>query len=198
VLCSRSVVLTLAFASLLPAASPFEGKWKFNLSKSKLTGTTDTIAAAGPNTWKFTYGSYSWTVKADGTDQATPFGNTVVMQVLSPTKWQLTNKIKGKVRSTDTWELAADGQSMTRTSTGKRENGEAFTDVTKEKRSGSGKGFEGVWESVDYKGTPSEVTFENASDTGLTIVIPADGRVFTYTEMDEGVGKPIVAIYDRM
>ena len=228
---------------------------EINSSKSTTTGTTDSVAAAGPNAWKFTYGSFSWTVKADGADQPTPYGNTVALKVLSPTKWQLTNKVKGKATSTDTWVLADDGQSMTRTSTGKRENGEAFNDVTKTKRTAGTKGFEGTWESTDYKGAPPEVDIESASDAGLTLLVPAesvklvvtfdgrenavegprvpagmtisaklvgprkitattkmkdkvldtetweisaDGKVFTYTELDAGEAKPTIGVYDRM
>jgi hypothetical protein len=96
------IALGCSFTATLSAASPFAGKWKFDAAKSKITGTTDSVAAAGPNTWKFTYGSFSWTVKADGTDQPTPFGSTVALKVLSPTGWELTNRTNGKLASTDT------------------------------------------------------------------------------------------------
>ena len=79
-----SITLGCAFAATVPAASPFTGKWKFNAAKSKLSGATDSVAAAGPNTWKFAYGTFSWTVKADGSDQPTPFGSTVALKALSP------------------------------------------------------------------------------------------------------------------
>src|SRR3954464_5621970 len=94
-----ALALACAFAATLPAASPFAGKWKFNAAKSKLTGATDSVTAAGPNTWKFAYGSMSWTIKADGTDQPTPFGSTQALKVVSPAKWEITNKVKGKVTS---------------------------------------------------------------------------------------------------
>ena len=51
----------LTVAPALHAASPFVGKWKYDAAKSKVTGTSDSVAAAGPNTWKFTYGSFTWT-----------------------------------------------------------------------------------------------------------------------------------------
>ena len=175
--------------------------------------------------------------------------------MVSPTTWQLTNKVKGKVTSTESWVLSDDGQTMTRTSSGKRENGDAFTDVTKEKRTAGTKGFEGTWEPTEFKGAPPEVDIESVSDTGMTIVIPAqglrftatfdgkdnpvegprvppgattasklvnprkatatskangkvtdteiwevsaDGKTFTYTELDAGETKPIIAVYDRI
>ena len=168
-----------AFAVTLPAASPFAGKWKFNAAKSKLTGATDSVTAAGPNTWKFAYGSMAWTVKADSTDQPTPFGSTVALKVVSPAKWELTNKVKGKVTSTETWELAADGKSMTRTSTGKHEDGTAFKNVATEKRTAGDKGFEGTWESTEIKSSFTELDIEG--DTALTVTVPADKMKFMLT-----------------
>jgi hypothetical protein len=168
-----AIALGCALAATLPAASPFAGKWKFNPAKSKLAGTTDSVAAAGPNTWKFTYGTYSWTVKADGTDQPMPFG-TVALKPGGPSKWVLTNKTNGKLVSTETWVLAADGQTMTRTSVGKREDGSAFNDVVTVARAGGDKGFEGTWISTEVKATWTDVAIEANGDTGITLTVPAE------------------------
>jgi hypothetical protein len=168
-----AIALGCAFAATLPAASPFTGKWKFNAAKSKLTGATDSVAAAGPNTWKFSYGSFSWTVKADGTDQATPFGTTVALKALSPTKWQITDKTKGKVAGTETWELSADGKMMTRTTDGKHEDGTAIHDVVTVKRTAGDKGFEGTWESTEVRTTFTEADLEG-SDTMIMVTLPND------------------------
>jgi hypothetical protein len=195
----RSVIvasaLACSFAATLPAASPFAGKWKFNAAKSKLTGATDSVAAAGPNAWKFSYGTFSWTVKADGADQPTPFGTTVALKALSPTKWELTDKTKGKVTATETWELAGDGKSMTRTSAGTHEDGTAFKDVTTVKRTAGDKGFEGTWESTEVRTSFSEVDVDSASDTGITVTVPAEKMKFTLTfdGNENPVGGPRVA-----
>jgi hypothetical protein len=183
-----AIALGCAFAASVPAASPFAGKWKLNAAKSKLTGTTDSVAAAGTNTWKFTYGSYSWTVKADGTDQPTPFGSTVALKALSATKWQLTDKAKGRVTATETWELASDGKSMTRASAGTHEDGTAFNDVVTVTRTAGDKGFEGTWESTEVKTSFSEVDIEG-SDTGLVATVPADKTKLTLTF--DGKDNPI-------
>lgn len=175
-----AIALGCAFAATVPAASPFTGKWKFNASKSKLTGTTDSVAAAGPNAWKFTYGSFSWTVKADGTDQPTPFGTTVSLKVVSPARWELVDKAKGKVAATETWELAADGKSMTRTSAGKHEDGTSFNDAVTVRRTAGDKGFEGTWESTEVKTSFSELDLEG-SDTGVIATVPADQTKFMVT-----------------
>jgi hypothetical protein len=175
-----AIVLGSAFASIAPAASPFTGKWKFNAAKSKLTGATDSVAAAGPGAWKFSYGTFSWTIKADGTDQATPFGNTLALKVVSPTKWEFANKANGKLVSTDTWTVSADGKSMTRASAGKHEDGTAYNDATMVKRTAGDKGFEGTWESTDVKISFSEADIE-ATDTAMTVTLPAEKIKYTVT-----------------
>jgi hypothetical protein len=175
-----AIALGSVFAATMPAASPFTGKWKLNTAKSKLSGATDSVAAAGPNTWKFTYGSLSWTLKADGTDQPTAFGSTQALKVLSPVKWELVDKAKGKVTGTETWELAADGKSITRTSTGTHEDGTAFKDVVTVKRTAGEKGFEGTWEATEVKTSFSEVDMEG-SDTGVAVTLPAEKFKFNLT-----------------
>jgi len=176
-----AIALGCAFAAVVSAASPFAGKWKLNAAKSMLTGATDSVAAAGPNAWKFSYGTFSWTVKADGTDQPTPFGNTVALKAISPVKWELTYKSKGKVTATETWDLAADGKSITRTSAGTHEDGTAFKDVVTVKRAAGDKGFAGTWEATEVKTSFSEVEVEAVGDTGLKITVPAEKTKFTLT-----------------
>ena len=180
---SLTMALTLgcALAATLPAASPFAGKWKFNAAKSKLTGITDSVTAAGPNAWKFTYGTYSWTVKADNTDQPTPFGSTVALKAVNPTTWQLSDKTKGKLTATETWVLAPDGKSMVRTSAGKREDGSAFNDVVTMKRTNGDKGFEGAWESLEVKATWTDVVIADNGDAGITATVPADAVTLPLT-----------------
>lgn len=121
------------------------------------------------------------TVKADGTDQPTPFGNTVAMKPGGPAKWVFTNKTNGKLVSTETWVLAADGQSMTRTSVGKREDGSALNDVYTMKRTAGDKGFEGTWESAEVKATWTNVVIEANGDAGITVTVPADSVTFPLT-----------------
>jgi len=183
-----AMALGCAFAAAMPAASPFTGKWKFNAARSTLTGATDSVAAAGANTWKFSYGTFSWTVKADGTDQATPFGSTVALKVVSPAKWEITDKAKGKVTATETWELAADGKSMTRTSVGTHEDGTPMHDVVTVKRTAGDKGFEGTWESTDVKTTFTEVDMEG-SDTMVMVTLPAEKMKFMVTS--DGKESPV-------
>jgi hypothetical protein len=170
--------LTLVLISPLAAQNPFVGKWKVDPAKSQLTGSRDSVTAAGPNTWMFRYGAFSWTVNADGTDQPTPFGTTA-MKVVSPSTWQLTYKSNGKPTGTETWVLSADGKSMTRTFAGAQENGEPFRSVTTLKRVAGGSGFEGTWESTEVQMTFKEVDITPNGDDGVTVRLPEDGTTYS-------------------
>ncbi len=179
-----AVVLALALSSYLYADNPFVGRWKIDKDKSLITGTTDSVAAAGPNTWKFQDGAFTWTVKADGTDQPAPFGSTVSMTVVNPTTWEFTNKSGGKTISSEAWVLAADGVTMTRTFSSKDENGNPTTGVSTMKRTPVGKaagknGFEGTWESTKVDLAFTEVDIEANGDDGITVRVPLDGTHYS-------------------
>jgi hypothetical protein len=170
--------LALIFSFALFAFNPFVGKWKIDQAKSHITGATDSVKASGPNTWKFQYGTFSWTVKADGTDQPTPFGTTT-LKALNPTTWQFTIKTDGKPSVTETWVLSADGKSMTRTFAGQKEDGEPFSGVAVMKRTAGTAGFEGTWESIEVQMPFTEVDIEPNGDDGITVRVPADGTTYS-------------------
>jgi hypothetical protein len=171
----RSVLTAALAAAVIFAAhaadSPFTGKWKFNNSKSKAVGQTDSIAAAGPNAWKFTYGSFSWTLKSDGTDQPTPFGGTSALKTVSQTVWQLTNKTNGKITGVDTWELSGDGKSMTRKTAATREDGGNDNSSTVVKRIAGTSGFEGTWQTTSSAfSAPESFELEVANDHASAVI----------------------------
>lgn len=170
--------LALLFSSTLYASNPFVGKWKIDQAKSHITGATDSVTAVAANTWKFQYGAFSWTVKADGTDQPTPFGTTA-LKALDPATWQFANKSDGKPLGTETWVLSADGKSMTRTFASLKENGDPYTAVAAMKRTAGSAGFEGTWESTEVEMPFTEIDIEPNGDDGIKLHVPADGTRYS-------------------
>jgi len=171
---------TFLLAALPAAENPFVGKWKFSLSKSKVTGQHDSVQSVGPNKFKFTYGTFSWTITANGTDQPGPFG-TIAMTIADANTWKFNNKVKGITVSTETWTLAADGKSMVRAEQGKRHDGSSFQNETKYNRTAGGKSFEGTWQSSESKmNSPSEVTITANGDDGLTETVGTDNLTVSY------------------
>ena len=170
--------LALILSYTLQATNPFVGKWKIDQAKSHVTGAADSVKSLGPNTWEFQYGNFSWTVKADGTDQPTPFGTTT-LKVLNPTTWQFTDKTDGKPTGTETWALSPDDKTMTRTFIGKKEDGEQFSSVVTVKRTAGTAGFEGTWEITAVQMPFTEIDIEPNGDDGITLHVPADGTTYS-------------------
>jgi hypothetical protein len=174
-----TIALVLASYSSLYAQNPFVGKWKIDEASSHIAGTSDSVTATGPNAWKFQYGAFSWTVKADGTDQPTAFGNTASLKVVNPSTWEFINKSNGITISTETWALAADGKSMTRTFTSKDEGGKPTSGVSTMKRTAGTSGFEGTWESTKVELPFTEIDIAANGDDGVTLHVPADGTHYS-------------------
>lgn len=173
------LVIALALSCAAQAQNPFVGKWKIDKEKSHITGTTDSVEAAGPNTWKFHDGAFSSTVKADGTDQPDPLAGTVSMKVISTTSWEFTYKSNGRTTGMETWVLAADNNSMTRTFSSTDENGKPTTGVSTMKRIAGTTGFEGTWESTKVDLAFTEVDIEANGDDGITVRVPHDGTHYS-------------------
>jgi hypothetical protein len=176
--CLPVSVTAIALSSVVWAANPFVGRWKIDEAASDVA-TRDSVTAAGPNTWKFQYGAFSWTIKADGTDQPGPFGETVSLKVISPSSWEITHKSNGKTISTETWVLSADGESMTRQDTVKNESGESTGGVSTMKRTAGTTGFEGTWESTKVDLAFSEIDIEANGDDGITVRAAGDGTHYS-------------------
>src|SRR5262245_2499032 len=84
----------LCFACLIAATcraadEPFIGKWKLNLSKSKLADQM-TIASVGANRYTLTFAGVgdTETLVADGTEQPGVLGSTISITVEAPGNWK--------------------------------------------------------------------------------------------------------------
>ena len=170
-----SLVLACLLASTLWAASdPFLGKWKLNMDKSKFTGEQTKIEDLGGRKYKWTSGNVTNTYTADGTDQPTQFGNTVAITAVDANNWKMVIKKDGRVLSSMTHTLSADGKTQTIKGTGNKPDGttDDFTVVMKKVSGGSGWG--GTWEDTDVKFTsPDEWEIQAYEGDGLSFNTPA-------------------------
>src|ERR1700739_3312895 len=101
-------VLCVGAAPLSRAADqPFIGKWKLNLSKSKLADQM-TIAPAGPNPSTLTFAGIgdTETLVADGTEQPGVLGSTISITMEAPNNWKIVRKKDGHTQLTANWKLS--------------------------------------------------------------------------------------------
>lgn len=174
----RAVTILAVCALALPALradDAFVGQWKFNKDKSDVKGQTESIASLGNNKYKFTYGTISFDITADGTDQTSLPGATWALTILDANKWQVVSKSNGITNGTEIWTLAPDGKSISSEYKGTRPDGTEFDSHAKMTRvSGSG-GFAGTWLIADLSfSDPSPVVIAAYGSGGLSVSYPAD------------------------
>jgi hypothetical protein len=96
------------------------------------------------------------------------------MRVVNPSTWRFTYKNNSEAIGTEIWVLAANRKSMTRTYSGRHENGEEFSQATTLKRTGGTAGFEGTWESTQMNLSFSEIDIAPNGDNGISTHVVAD------------------------
>jgi hypothetical protein len=159
-------------AAVAAADPPYIGKWKMNPAKSDFGETTITYEQLPSDEMQVTVDGQPFKFKIDEKDYPTPFGNAVAWKSLTPTSWQQTSKLKGKVLTTDTLTLSADGKNLTVNSKGTKPNGEAIDDTIVMERVSGGPGLAGKWKTKNLKSSsPSVLEFASTGPDGLTLKI---------------------------
>ena len=142
----RTAVLLAVLAvavSLTAADLPWVGQWKINVAKSNFGEWTVTYAAVGPGEMQSTMDGMTMKFKTDGKDYPDPWGGTAAWKQIDASSWEIVNKLKGKVLSTEVSRLAADGKTLTVVSKGTRPSGKAFENEYVMTRVSGGPGLPG-------------------------------------------------------
>ena len=191
-LISLAFVLLLPFTTLLSqnnndqvkskatsraADESFIGKWKLNLSKSKLADQM-TIAPAGANKYTLTFagGGETETLVADGTDQPGIGGSTISITVEAPGNWKIVRKRGGSIVLTASWKLSDDGKTLTDTFTSYQPDGSTSRIDLAYKRaevSAGSSGILGTWETTEEKlDSAFEIEIRSYDGDGLSFINP--------------------------
>lgn len=152
--CICIAALALAAAPCFAATSKWDGTWKLNQAKSKMTGSTVTISQSG-NMYTTDTGSFKFSFACDGKDYHVLPDRTISCTG-SGRAFTLVGKINGKLYSTTKREISADGKSLTDVTTGTRPDGTAYTDHETDTRVGGGSGMAGTWREAAVKNSAPE------------------------------------------
>lgn len=179
----------MLFALTVPsfaATSPWDGTWKLNEGKSKMTGNTFTLSQsgnmftfAGGITYKFACDGKEYAVIADRTTSCKMNGNT----------FDNSMKASGKTLATTHRELSADGKTLTVATHVMRPDGSGEDTTETYTRAGSGSGFAGTWKSTDVKRSAPDVFSLKLNGYVLHSEFPAYKEVVD-TKMD-GTPAPL-------
>jgi hypothetical protein len=171
---SAFVLVCLVSGMSFAADDPFCGKWKMNVSKSKITGERMKIEEIGNQKLRFDDGSKSDTITVDGTDQPLQRGGTMALTKLGPNSMRMVIKVNGKVVSSMVHRVSDDGQTQTIEGTRTRADGTKSEFKVETKRLGSGSGWSGTWESTKLNfSRPAEFEISAHGSGGLSFYIPA-------------------------
>jgi hypothetical protein len=170
-----SIALGCLLAGTLWASDdPFCGKWKLDADKSQFAGDQIKIQDLGGNKYKWTVGNTSDTIGYDGTDQPVHFDRTISMTPDGANSWKMVIKKDGRVLSSMTHTISADGKTQTIKGTETKPDGTTSDfDVVWKKVSG-GSGWGGTWQESDVKFTsPDQWEISPYEGDGLTFNTPA-------------------------
>lgn len=161
------VALVVVGVGLRAADPAFIGKWKFNQAKSSLAGDTVTIGPAANGMMQFSSQGFNYTFKVDGKPYPTPDGGTTSWKETSPTVWDVTNHMNGKVSVTIHLALKGDMLSVA----GKMMNpgGSPMDFSATYKRMSGGPGFAGKWMSTDVKMPVTMMDIAASGANGVSI-----------------------------
>jgi hypothetical protein len=181
ILLATIAVLCVGAAPLSRAADePFIGKWKLNLSKSKLADQM-TIAPAGANKYTLTFAGIgdTETLVADGTDQPGVQGSTISITIESPNNWKIVRKQSGRTVVDANWKLSDDGKTLTDTFLGNQPDGSTSrVDLVYKRadKSAGNSGIPGTWETTEEKmDTAYEMEIRPYENDGLTFQVSGGG-----------------------
>lgn len=151
------VAAILAGASIpaLASASPFDGTWKLDTAKSKLTGDTFTYSKTATG-FHFSNGKVSYDFAIDGKDYQIIPSRLIDWNKAADGGWDIFVKVNGRVVSKWRRTISADGKSMISSYAEYRPDGTTVHESDVYTRVSGSKGLAGEWK---------ETKFQSASDT---------------------------------
>lgn len=146
-------IVVLASSVAAQTGPAYVGKWKLNTAKSDFGQLTATYEAMPGGGFKATMDGVSYTFTMDGKEASTPWGTMSSWKVINATTWEATNTVNGKLFSTDSVRLSADGKTMTVESKMSQPTGGTATNTMTFQRVSGGPGLAGTWKAAKMSST---------------------------------------------
>jgi hypothetical protein len=176
------MICCLLTGTMWAASAPYAGKWKLNPAESRLTDVMK-VKALGGDKYELNLGGDSVEkIVVDGRDQSGSYGTTLSVTAESANRWKVERKSQGRTTIIGNWKLSEDGNTLADDFTSFNPDGTTFHLDYVYKRTASGKGFAGTWESTTQD-MSAKMEFEIAP-------IREDGVTLDYTSF--GVKKEML------
>lgn len=189
-LCCLAIICA-ATALTAHAASPWDGTWKLDRSKSHLTGTTYTQSQGAGGMWTVDIGPLNFHFATDGKpypmfDQ----DHTIIATMVNANTMKSVNQVKGKTTSVSTDTLSPDGKTISDVTVNTREDGSTYTTTETDTRTAPGKGFAGTWTSVKTSSSSDAPETITSSGDSITFTTPAQKSTLT-VKLDGTPATPV-------
>lgn len=171
--CACVAVLTMAALPCLAAGSSWDGTWKLDQAKSKLTGDTFTIESKGNGMMRYTNGSaIAYDFACDGKAYPTIADRTITCTGSPAAGFDYVAKAGDKVLSKSHHAISADGKTMTVHGEAIHPDGSSssFDDVYK--RETGTKGLVGKWRNVKSSQSGSDTMIISTKGDWIKMEFP--------------------------
>ena len=163
------------------ADNPWNGTWKLNEAKSKMTGGTDTISKDASGKFTVASSGLTFSFGCDGAQYPLPGGRMLACTKTSDMALHLVITAGSDELAQMDRTLSDGGKTMTVVETGKAQDGTPFHDtVTYTKISaGSGDAWTGTWQNTKMEVTTHGVAVVEAKADSITFTYPMTKSTLT-------------------
>lgn len=163
------------------ADNPWNGTWKLNEAKSKLTGSVDTVSQSADGKYTVATSGLTFSFGCDGAKYPLPGGHMLACTKASDTAMHIVVTAgEDELAQTDR-TLSDGGKTMTVVDSGKAPDGTPFhdTEVYKKQSPGTGDAWTGAWQNTKVNiGTSGVAQIERSADS-ITFTWPMDKSTLT-------------------
>src|SRR6202162_2475080 len=122
------------------------------MAKSDFGQTTSTFESLPGGEWQTTAFGVTYKFKMDVKDYPDGMGGTSAWKAADANTWEIVGKVNGKVTSTDTLTLNADGKTLTDTGKQMKPDGGTMDGTTVYQRVSGASGLGGKWQTKKVSG----------------------------------------------
>jgi hypothetical protein len=152
--------------------SPFTGTWTMDVAKSKVTGDTFTYTKTATGYAYSNGGPISYQFALDGADYPTIPSRSIACTETTPTSMACVAKAAGKIISSASRTLSADGSRLTVDYSTYLPDGATTHGQDVYVRVSGGPGFAGEWKDESAKFTPSALMIATPTATTFEMIHP--------------------------
>jgi hypothetical protein len=161
--------------SALAADASYVGKWKFNASRSQVTGQTVVIEKTPSGSMRYEAAGFVYTFNVDGKEYPMPDSGTTSWKAIDAKTWDVTNRRNGKISAN--YRLVVEGDTLTFQSVLSTAGGGNLKESGKATRMSGGPGFIGKWKVSDIKPASTSMNIAPNGADGITLTYPEQGAV---------------------